>query len=135
MTTENKPHAVNEPTKGSIILQLETGTKGSTDPKTSYKICEITESQVSSLSNIGEMIEKSSMEEIQTAMIFTPFIPAFHYSAFYDGKKILLKKGDSTLKTRVGDEALSLIKIIEGICKGTKNTDSHSIPSIRKGVK
>lgn len=113
----------------SPLLKLETGVAEPRDPKNTYSSCNILASDLDNLDDVKSLIEASSKMPISTAYIFTPFVPSFSFSAYLEGKKILLKEGDSTLKIRQGDQAKTLVDLIQKHCKQNEQNPTPATPS------
>ena len=132
MSVDNPKSESLARTDGDLILQLEVGSKNATDGNSKYSNCQVDRNQLSDLSSTILMIREAAKKPVETAVIFTPFSPSFTYSAYLDGKQILLKKGDSTLKFRSGEETKKLISILDEQCKQRESqSDSLSKPATR----
>ncbi|SMF14441.1 hypothetical protein [Pseudobacteriovorax antillogorgiicola] len=99
--------------KGSLNLVRVVGEKSSATPPPSENMCSI---QLADNKEAEGWFQEAIQSDMSTAMVFRPFRPSLKYSASLRGKSVILLHAADTLKSRDGDSALALIKLLDDQC-------------------
>lgn len=106
-----------------VVLEKRLGELSQQAPKNKTSTCQIsrTHPQVKGiLSNVTKWIDEADKADFTTSYHFMAQVPSVEIIAYRKvgdkNEKVILVEDYSTLKTRNGDAAQELIKLVNGIC-------------------